>query len=68
MPNSGIDQFPSFLQPNVNGPEWITGGSFGIENSYIPDIPHLIIGVILIIMAYNNKQIVKPLWTTKQNI
>lgn len=34
MPNSGIDE-PGFFNATIAGPEWLTGGAFGIEASYI---------------------------------
>jgi membrane protease YdiL (CAAX protease family) len=40
---SGIEDMPTFLQIRMNGPEWITGGSFGPENSIIT------IGLVLIL-------------------
>jgi len=65
MPNSGIDFFPIWIQSNIIGPEWITGGSFGIEASYIPTIPTLILGIVLIKMAINKNQIIIPFWNKK---
>jgi membrane protease YdiL (CAAX protease family) len=40
---SGVEGMPTFLQIKMNGPELITGGSFGPENSI------LTIGIVLII-------------------
>jgi hypothetical protein len=33
MPNSSVDDLPSLINPEVIGPTWLTGGSFGIELS-----------------------------------
>jgi len=32
---SGTDLFPSYLEANLTGPAWLTGGAFGPENSPI---------------------------------
>ncbi len=62
MPNSGITDLPSWIQPNINGPEWITGGSIGIEMSVIATVLSLIVGLIIIKKAIEKKQIVAPVW------
>jgi len=43
-------------------PEWITGGSFGIEMSVIATALSLIVGLIIVKKAVKNKQIVSPVW------
>jgi membrane protease YdiL (CAAX protease family) len=62
MPNSGITDLPSWIQPNINGPEWITGGSIGVEMSVIATILSLIIGLLIVKKAIEKKQIVLPIW------
>ena len=61
MPNSG-QTYKSWIQAAVEGPEWITGGSFGIEASYIAILITLIVGIIVLKMAINRKQVVLPIW------
>ncbi len=62
MPNSGITDLPSWIQPNIKGPEWITGGSIGIEMSVIATVFSLMIGLFLVKKAIEKKQIVSPAW------
>ncbi len=61
MPNSGIDQ-GGFLQSTVNGPEWLTGGFFGIEASYLAVALNLIIGLLILHKAIKNGQWLRPQW------
>lgn len=62
MPNSGITSFESWIQPVISGPEWITGGSFGIEASVIAVFLSLGVAIVILKMSINNKQIVSPVW------
>ena len=66
MPNSG-SPYEGLIIPNVQGKEWLTGGSFGIEGSYIAIFLCLIVGVYLIIKAKNANQFVSPIWIRKRN-
>jgi len=62
MPNSGITDLPSWIQPNISGPEWITGGSIGIEMSVIATVLSLIVGLVIVKKAVEKKQIISPVW------
>lgn len=62
MPNSGETQLPSWLTATVDGPEWITGGAFGIEASYVSVTFNLIAGIILLSLVIRKRQIVRPKW------
>jgi len=62
MPNSGVTQFPSWIDPIISGPKWITGGNFGIEASYIAILMSLFVGIIILKIAINNNKIVIPIW------
>ncbi|OGU58159.1 MAG: hypothetical protein A2V66_12150 [Ignavibacteria bacterium RBG_13_36_8] len=61
MPNSGIDR-PSWIEPIITGPEWITGGAWGIEASYIAIALCLLIGICIFKKAIDNNQLVLPVW------
>lgn len=65
MPNSGVTEFDSWIQPVVNGPAWVTGGNFGIETSYIAVFLSLIVGLLILKRALKRKQIVSPVWRRK---
>lgn len=62
MPNSGITRFPSWIQPVISGPEWITGGSFGIEASVIAVCLSIGVGIVILKMSIDKKQLVSPVW------
>jgi len=65
MPNSGT-AYKGLIFPDIQGKEWITGGSWGIEASYIAILVVLIAGVYFIIKAKNANQIVLPVWIRKR--
>ena len=62
MPNSGVTELPSWITPMVDGPTWITGGSFGIEASLLVVVASFAIGVLLLKMAVARGQILSPSW------
>jgi len=66
MNNSGMAH-KGLINPIVTGPEWITGGSFGIEASYLAIALQCAVGLIILRYAYNQAQLVKPLWTRSKN-
>ena len=65
MPNSGTT-YKGLIFSDIQGKEWITGGSWGIEASYIAILAVLIAGVYFIIKAKNANQIVLPVWIRKR--
>jgi len=66
MPNSGITEFKSWIQPTIKGPEWITGGHFGIEASVIAVFLSLLVGLVILKKAMAEKQIVPPIWKRRR--
>ncbi len=62
MSNSGIDQFPSWIIPKVQGPVWLTGGAYGIEASVTSLVLSIMGGIILLKYAVQSKQMVLPVW------
>lgn len=66
MPNSGTP-YEGLIIPEIQGREWITGGSFGIEGSYLAILLCLIVGVFFLMKAKNAKQIVLPVWIRKRS-
>jgi uncharacterized protein len=63
MPNSGVTRFPSWLTPRLGGPEWLSGGSFGIESSIVALVLTLAAGVWIGVLAIREGQLVRPRWT-----
>ena len=63
MPNSGVTEFSSWIQPEITGPEWLTGGSFGIEASYVTVLLSLFVGIFILRLAVRKGQIAPPIWS-----
>lgn len=61
MNNSGMDH-DGFITPLLSGPDWLTGGSFGIEGSWLSLIVNLVVGVTILVYAIRAKQFVKAKW------
>jgi membrane protease YdiL (CAAX protease family) len=61
MPNSGIP-IPGYITPIIDGPDWLTGGSVGIENSVLTVGLSLVLSAILMVVVIRRGQIVKPRW------
>jgi len=66
MPNSGLTQFPSWLQSSTSGPEWLTGGSFGIEASLLTGVLSVIIGIWMVVLVVRRGQVVSPAWRRRK--
>jgi membrane protease YdiL (CAAX protease family) len=62
MANSGITELPSWIQPEVTGPAWLTGGSFGIEASVVAILLQVVLGIWLLLHARHLGQFVAPYW------
>ena len=62
MPNSGVEQLPSWLITEISGPAWITGGSIGIESSVLGVLLNVIVGIVMIKIAINHGQVLDPIW------
>lgn len=61
MNNSGMAH-KGLINPIVTGPEWITGGSFGIEASFLAIFFQFVLGLVILRYAYKQSQWVKPSW------
>jgi membrane protease YdiL (CAAX protease family) len=66
MPNSGLTSLKSWIVSTVDGPHWLTGGSFGIEASIFAVLASLLVGVMFLRKAAKENQIVKPIWSRGQ--
>ena len=58
MNNSGMDQ-DGLINPIISGPNWLTGGDFGIEASMLGLVVNLIVGGSILLYAFKSKQIIK---------
>jgi membrane protease YdiL (CAAX protease family) len=57
MPNSG-SPYDGLLIPQIAGPAWLTGGTFGIEASYVAILLCCVTGVALVVRAQHRGQLV----------
>jgi len=59
---SGTDAAPGLIKASIEGPELLTGGSFGLESSVLALALCTTTGVVLVIKAVKRGNIVPPLW------
>jgi len=57
---SGLEK--SLINSKINGPELLTGGEFGPENSLQALILGLVVGILFLWIAYKQNKLVKPFW------
>ncbi len=62
MPNSGVTELPSWLEVEVEGPWWLTGGEFGIEASVTATALSILVGVGILQRARARGQVLRPVW------
>ncbi|MBD1204801.1 MAG: CPBP family intramembrane metalloprotease [Rhodobacteraceae bacterium] len=62
---SGVEMPPGLLQAVVEGPELMTGGTFGVEASIIACLLCTAAGVVLVIMATRRGLILSPMWAKR---
>lgn len=62
MPNSGVTKLPSWLVPRLGGPDWLSGGSFGLEASLVALALTLLAGAWIGRRAIRGGQLVRPRW------
>ncbi|MBA7641739.1 hypothetical protein ES703_49424 [subsurface metagenome] len=51
-----------FIKSSMEGPDWLTGGSFGVEASVIALLVCTSAGVAMLVMAVRRGNIIAPLW------
>ena len=62
VPISGTSAGPSVLQTTTTGPDWLTGGSFGLEASVTTVLLLTLLSVVLGVRLARHGPVVKPLW------
>ncbi|RDV02447.1 CPBP family intramembrane metalloprotease [Sphingorhabdus pulchriflava] len=55
---SGGESDPGLIKPVIEGPEWLTGGSFGLESSFIAFLLCTTTGVVLLLLAIRRGNLV----------
>ena len=59
---SGAVSDPGLLKARIEGPELLTGGSFGMEHSVVALVLCTTTGVILLMIAIRRRHIMPPFW------
>jgi uncharacterized protein len=62
---SGAVSDPGLIRSNINGPDVLTGGSFGLESSVIAFALCTATGIVLLIIAVRRGDVVAPPWAHK---
>jgi uncharacterized protein len=59
---SGNDAQQGLIRSTVNGPDWLTGGSFGVESSVLALLLCTATGIVMLVMAAKRGKLVPPIW------
>lgn len=59
---SGTEASQGLIRSTVNGPDFLTGGNFGVESSVIALLLCTTTGVVISIMAAKQGKIIPPIW------
>ncbi len=58
LPNSGITALPSWLEAELGGPRWLSGGAFGLESSLVSVLLQLVVAGLLLALVVKRRQFV----------
>ena len=59
---SGNDAQQGLIRSTMKGPDWLTGGSFGVESSVLALVVCTTTGIVMLVMAARRGKIVPPIW------
>ena len=59
---SGNEAQQGLIRSTVKGPDWLTGGNFGVESSVLALVLCTTTGVVMLFMAVMRGNIVPPIW------
>jgi membrane protease YdiL (CAAX protease family) len=59
---SGGDADPGLIKATIDGPKYLTGGSFGLESSLVAFCLCTTTGVIMLVLAVRGGKIIPPFW------
>jgi membrane protease YdiL (CAAX protease family) len=59
---SGNDAAAGWIRSTVKGPDYLTGGSFGVESSVLALVLCTATGIVMLVMAARRGKIVPPIW------
>lgn len=59
---SGNDAAPGLIRSTIKGPDYLTGGSFGVESSLLALFLCTATGIVMLVMATRRGKIMPPIW------
>ena len=59
---SGTEPQQGLFRSTIHGPDWLTGGSFGVEASVLALLLCTTTGIVMLVMATKRAKIVPPVW------
>ena len=59
---SGTDAAPGLIRSTIKGPDYLTGGKFGVESSVLALVLCTTTGIVMLVMAHRRGLIVPPIW------
>jgi uncharacterized protein len=59
---SGNEAQPGWIRSTIQGPDYLTGGQFGIESSVLALVVCTSTGIVMLVMAHRRGLIVPPAW------
>ncbi|MFM2450904.1 MAG: hypothetical protein RIS44_3354 [Pseudomonadota bacterium] len=59
---SGNDAQQGLIRSTVKGPDWLTGGAFGVESSVLALLLCTTIGIAMLVMAVKRSRVLAPAW------
>lgn len=59
---------PSIFTSTPSGPEWLTGGAFGVEASVVSVAILVLVAAGFTVLAVRRREIVSPMWTRKRRL
>ena len=59
-------QSTGLVSATLTGPAWLSGGTFGIEDSVVAVVCCLVAGIALLVLAARRDRFVKPMWRAQR--
>jgi len=59
---SGNEAAQGLIRSTVNGPDFLTGGKFGVESSVLSLLLCTSTGIVMVVMAVKRGKIIPPIW------
>jgi len=59
---SGNDAQQGMIRSTTKGPDWLTGGDFGVESSVLALLLCTTTGIVMLVMAVKRGRMIAPLW------